>query len=837
MSEAGVKWFRDNIHGYIEVPETVVKNIIDTELFQRLKDVDQTGMSPLYPTARHSRFSHSLGVYHLGKKAFHTFKRNVGRLDFYREDAVILGLAEQVALQDSGKKLPTSSEVTDDWWRKYQRLFELACLLHDCAHAPYSHAYERYYSVETAPIDEDWCEQRGLTIKDFVDRDVPLKMKRLDKELLSVCRSREFFSDYMPAFEQDTKADSGSVKAAEEDRMLQHKSCKEHEKLSSTVLGLFFKDACQNVLSELDTGNKLVTLAKDAEPARREASREADVEFMVRCIIGLKYSVDVSSWLEDNAKRFHPQPADRRKLIRAYALETSLKNCLIELLNSSKFDVDGLDYIARDAKNAGLSTGDIDYDRLLSALSAMRVIHYRKREFADNPVDGLWLKGSQLLFDPRSQDAPEPHPVASNPKDDEGAPKEFAIKEIDDTKSQLEIAGTCRLDGRFTGTVSGQRVCQPDDIIPSEISEQLTVEYAPAYDASCLRVIDQIMAARNYEQEWIFTHPKLLYTFFLLGYMPRLASRYVCCMVHPEALGFDANKLEFADCDCGNGKTCPYCQPEDDATPSEDPDVLVPMILGFDSFYAKSPEAYFAEGQEPPKDRPRKYLDHGYCFWRSSDSDMRALFKRVYLENGLRRAENDDGQVSDIRSETIEKYFGSYFKRDHQMPLWKSQAEYREIFGKLLDDKEKKDRLEHAFLYDGKRLIKDFRILNGKMRSAFEARGMKNPVVVRAVMKPKRIIPEELFVITGHRGILPLPELGLTSARSSVRPEEFFYVFCDRPAKGESALDLSVESIRELFDEILEEFPKWQKEIKDKIQSAIESDAEENGQPFPAVDV
>jgi HD superfamily phosphohydrolase len=40
--------------------------VIDTEAFQRLRRIVQTSYEPLYPSATHNRFVHSLGVYHLG---------------------------------------------------------------------------------------------------------------------------------------------------------------------------------------------------------------------------------------------------------------------------------------------------------------------------------------------------------------------------------------------------------------------------------------------------------------------------------------------------------------------------------------------------------------------------------------------------------------------------------------------------------------------------------------------------------------------------------------------------------------------------------------------------
>ena len=73
------KVFKDNIHGYIPVPQSLVKEFIDTEIFQRLRYIEQTGMRTLYPSARHDRFIHSLGTYYLGRKAVENLRQNVKR--------------------------------------------------------------------------------------------------------------------------------------------------------------------------------------------------------------------------------------------------------------------------------------------------------------------------------------------------------------------------------------------------------------------------------------------------------------------------------------------------------------------------------------------------------------------------------------------------------------------------------------------------------------------------------------------------------------------------------------------------------------------------------------
>lgn len=60
------KRFKDPIYGYIDIDESIISNVVDTAGFQRLRNVIQTSYSPLYSSAGHNSFVHSLGVYHLG---------------------------------------------------------------------------------------------------------------------------------------------------------------------------------------------------------------------------------------------------------------------------------------------------------------------------------------------------------------------------------------------------------------------------------------------------------------------------------------------------------------------------------------------------------------------------------------------------------------------------------------------------------------------------------------------------------------------------------------------------------------------------------------------------
>ncbi len=116
-----VKIFKDSVHGYIRIPKCFVENIIDTKLFQRLRNIEQTGMRILYPNAKHDRFSHSLGVFYLGCKAVDALLENFRHENYWN-------------ISSDNKRLT--------FWAKNKVLFLIACLLHDIGHAPFSHSME-----------------------------------------------------------------------------------------------------------------------------------------------------------------------------------------------------------------------------------------------------------------------------------------------------------------------------------------------------------------------------------------------------------------------------------------------------------------------------------------------------------------------------------------------------------------------------------------------------------------------------------------------------------------------------------------------------------------------
>ncbi|WP_158056291.1 HD domain-containing protein [Halorussus halophilus] len=144
-----MKTIKDSVHDHIEV-EGVARALLDTPAVQRLRRIKQLGPAHLvYPSANHTRFEHSLGVYHLACEA----------LDH-------LGIEGKRAKQ-----------------------VQAAAILHDVGHGPYSHTIEEVIHRHTGKYHDDVDEllaERAVgdvlrshdldpaTIADFVRGDAKL---------------------------------------------------------------------------------------------------------------------------------------------------------------------------------------------------------------------------------------------------------------------------------------------------------------------------------------------------------------------------------------------------------------------------------------------------------------------------------------------------------------------------------------------------------------------------------------------------------------------------------------------------------------------------------------
>jgi HD superfamily phosphohydrolase len=133
--------YRDSVHNIIRVDTndpvgSLIARLIDTAEFQRLRRIRQLGLAHFaYQAAEHSRFTHSLGAYHLATRI----------LD----------------------RLGSKYSISDD----DRTAVRVAALVHDVGHGPFSHVVESIlgfhhedFSVETVLSSNT---ELGRTINDF----------------------------------------------------------------------------------------------------------------------------------------------------------------------------------------------------------------------------------------------------------------------------------------------------------------------------------------------------------------------------------------------------------------------------------------------------------------------------------------------------------------------------------------------------------------------------------------------------------------------------------------------------------------------------------------------
>ena len=164
-----VQRVRDPVHGlivfgggsdpYQNETDLIAWRLLNTREFQRLRRIRQLGFSDLvFPGATHSRFAHSIGVYHVARQLVDVVKRR-------------------------------QLEKGESHDEKRTRVVLLAALLHDIGHGPFSHVFEEVTTDLKLPgHHEDWGAnilQGDTEINDVlrtVDEELPKQIAELLKD-------------------------------------------------------------------------------------------------------------------------------------------------------------------------------------------------------------------------------------------------------------------------------------------------------------------------------------------------------------------------------------------------------------------------------------------------------------------------------------------------------------------------------------------------------------------------------------------------------------------------------------------------------------------------------
>nr|WP_317698379.1 HD domain-containing protein [Xylocopilactobacillus apis] len=135
------KVIRDPVHNYIHIRQKVIKDLIDTPEFQRLRRIKQLGTTSFtFPGAEHSRFTHSLGVFEITQTICDNFQQN------YK-----------------------SVTPGDGLWDDDNRLVALcAALLHDVGHGAFSHIFEDIFHTDHEKITTQIITDKSTQINSIL---------------------------------------------------------------------------------------------------------------------------------------------------------------------------------------------------------------------------------------------------------------------------------------------------------------------------------------------------------------------------------------------------------------------------------------------------------------------------------------------------------------------------------------------------------------------------------------------------------------------------------------------------------------------------------------------
>lgn len=194
---------RDEIHGDMSFGG-LLRAVIDHSSFQRLRRIKQLGLAEfVFPCATHTRFQHSLGASFLAGQYFESmlsvwkqkafrYEGDCGRTHFFSERT--RRCAESVLNDDRS-------------YAFWAEVAQLAALLHDVGHGPWSHSFEQLeLRQDFTSIIREIPGAVGTHLRQMTE-----KGRRLHHEDLSVIYVHRIFSDLQKSLGLDRELYFGAV--------------------------------------------------------------------------------------------------------------------------------------------------------------------------------------------------------------------------------------------------------------------------------------------------------------------------------------------------------------------------------------------------------------------------------------------------------------------------------------------------------------------------------------------------------------------------------------------------------------------------------------------------